>query len=285
MKVIHIDNLESQDLLPYLTLRRPEQHRKQGIFIAEGEKVVLRLLKSQLKIISLLITPEWHKILFSGTVSLGKSTDTRTYRSLDNVKIFIADKTLMERIVGFQLHQGIMALAYVPEEPILDDVLKKLKSDSIIVALDGLVNAENVGVIIRNSAAFGADLILTGETSSSPYLRRAVRNSMGAVFQIPILHTADLRGTLQAMRDKYGIRIIAAYLHEDNSLFTKDLPGTICIVFGNENKGISDKILEECDEKIAIPMMNQTDSLNVASASAVFLYEARKQRALSKSGR
>ena len=67
MKVIHIDNLESQDLLPYLTLRRPEQHWKQGIFIAEGEKVVLRLLKSQLKIISLLITPEWHKILFSVT--------------------------------------------------------------------------------------------------------------------------------------------------------------------------------------------------------------------------
>jgi tRNA G18 (ribose-2'-O)-methylase SpoU len=283
MEVIHITNLENSELEPYLTLRRPEEHWKRGIFIAEGEKVVIRLLKSSIIINSLLLTPEWYNSLLSDSWKEISFSENQFASRLSDAKIYLAEKEIMEKIVGFQLHQGIMALASVPPEPAIEDVLKTMQQDAIIVALDGLVNAENVGVIVRNCAAFGAELIIVGEKSSSPYLRRAVRNSMGALFQIPVIHTDNLQNTLRILSKQHSIRIIAAYLQEKASLFNRELPGTICIVFGNEDKGISKNVLEVCDEKIAIPMMKETDSLNVASASAVFLYEARKQRTLLKS--
>jgi len=285
MEIIKINNLESSELEPYRTLRRPEEHWKKGIFIAEGEKVVVRLLDSELKIHSLLLTEEWLDTLFPGMHSTTNDTVNPYVNRLYESMVYVADKGDLETIVGYRLHQGIMALASVPIEPSLQQILGHMPPSSIIVALDGLVNAENVGVIVRNCAAFGVELIIIGETSSSPYLRSAVRNSMGAVFQLPVIHTDNLRSTIEILRKEYNIRIIAAYPQENTSLFRKELRDTICIVFGNEHSGISREVLEVCDEKIAIPMMKETDSLNVASASAVFLYEARKQRDALSAGK
>lgn len=273
--LIYINNFDNPDLRPYLTLRRPEEQRKKGIFIAEGVKVVIRLLNSHLKIHTMLITQEWFDLL----IKKDKGISPPNYNNrLNDCKIFIASKEMMEKIVGYRLHQGIMAVASIPEEPKLEEFMSGIKSESIIVALDNLVNSENVGVIVRNCAAFGVDLILAGETSSSPYLRRAVRNSMGAIFQMPVIHSENLIDSLSLMKNKYHIRIIATDPHDNSSIFNKDLRGNICIVFGNEDSGVSEKILNICDERISIPMMKNTDSLNVASASSVFLYEARKQR-------
>jgi tRNA G18 (ribose-2'-O)-methylase SpoU len=278
MKIIEVNNIKSPDLEPYRTLRRPEEHWKKGVFVAEGEKVVLKLLSSELKVHSLLLTQKWLYKLFPGIKSDESDAGNKYIDRLNDSTVYVAKKDILETIVGYRLHQGVMALASVPREPSLEQIIGQIPPSSIIVALDGLVNAENVGVIVRNCAAFGVELIITGETSSSPYLRRAVRNSMGAVFQLPVIHTDNLHTTLQILRKEYNYRIIAADPQENTSLFRKELRNAICIVFGNEDQGISEKVLEVCDEKISIPMMNKTDSLNVASASAVFLYEARKQR-------
>ena len=156
--------------------------------------------------------------------------------------------------------------------------MKKLPTPHLLAALDGLVSAENVGVIVRNCAAFGVDALLVGETSSSPYLRRAVRNSMGTVFSLPICHVNDLADALTTLKDSYGTRIVAAHPHERSTIHTTPLTGNMCIVLGNEGDGLSPNILDVCTDRVAIPMMNGTDSLNVGSASAVFLYEARRQR-------
>lgn len=273
--LIYIKDFDNADLRPYLTLRRSEEQRKKGIFIAEGGKVVLRLLNSSLKIHTMLITQEWYDLI----INIDNRISPASYDDrLNDCKIFITSKAMMEKIVGYRLHQGIMAVASIPEEPKLEEFMSGKKSDSIIVALDNLVNSENVGVIVRNCAAFGVDLILSGETSSSPYLRRAVRNSMGAVFHMPVIHTESLSDSLNLLRNKFKTRIIATDPRDNSSIFNKDLRGNICIVFGNEDSGISEQILNICDERISIPMMKNTDSLNVASASSVFLYEARKQR-------
>ncbi len=232
--------------------------------MAEGEKVVRRLLDSPLTVVSVLVTEEWYKRLFHTEQPL--------------FDIFIADKELLQSIVGYNLHQGIMAVAKVPEQQFLEVILRQMSEPYLFVALDGLVNAENVGVVVRNCAAFGVDAIIVGETSSSPYLRRAVRNSMGTVFQFPVVHTADLAGALQSLQKTFHTNIIAAHPDEQSTIHNTNFMGNTCIVFGNEGEGISDKILKVCSSHVAIPMMNGTDSLNVASASAVFLYEARKQR-------
>ena len=268
VQIHKVQSLSLPELQPYRTLRRPVEHIKQGIFIAEGEKVVRRLLASGLDVVSLLVTPEWY----------GQLHTSKELERGHPLRIYIADKELLETIVGYNLHQGIMGVARVPEQSPENDFLQSLNKNHFLVALDGLVNSENVGVVVRNCAAFGVDALIVGETSSSPYLRRAVRNSMGTVFQLPVLHVSHLATTLMDLRRIHGTRAIAAHPQERSSIDNGNFRGNVCVVFGNEGDGISQVILNACTERVAIPMMNGTDSLNVASASAVFLYEANKQR-------
>ena len=264
-QIHEIHSLDLPALHPYRTLRRPQEHIQSGIFVAEGEKVVRRLLDSSHKVISLLLTSRWLDLL------------SKEY-SLNTPEIFVADKALLETIVGYPLHQGIMAVGRVPEEPNLKDFLQRVKQPFLLVGLDGIVSAENVGLILRNCGAFGVDGILCDKSSSSPYLRRAVRNSMGAVFRLPVMHVhlADVLPELEC-------KVLATTPASDVPLEKADLSGNLCVVFGNEGSGISDAVLRSCDVRVGIPMMNGTDSLNVASASAVFLYEIRKARTLKNS--
>ena len=266
-----VQSFDLPELQPYRTLRRPMDHFREGIFVAEGEKVVRRLISSNFTIISFLMTPEWYDVL-------ANQLTTHRPAAHNSPTVYIAEKHLLETIVGYNLHQGIMAMAQLPPQQSLEQVMKTLSNPHVLVALDGLVSAENVGVVVRNCAAFGVDAVLVGETSSSPYLRRAVRNSMGTVFHLPVIHTENLAGTLLVLHRTYGTRIIAAHPHEQSSIHDTSLAGNVCIVMGNEGEGISPQILAACTDRIAIPMMNGTDSLNVGSASAVFLYEVRKQR-------
>jgi tRNA G18 (ribose-2'-O)-methylase SpoU len=267
--VIHsVTTLDDRLLQPYRTLRRPVEHQREGIFVAEGEKVVRRLLESSLEILSLLLTPEW----------LENLRPILTSRPED-LQVFVAPKSIVESIVGFHLHQGIMAVARIPQPHLLGEALRQCHAPRLLVAVDGLTNAENLGVLVRNCAAFGVDAFLVGETSSNPYLRRAVRNSMGTIFRLSVVQLADLGATIHELKSVHGIRVIAAHPHtEQRALHDASFGGDCCIVFGSEGEGISESVLAVCDELVAIPMNDGVDSLNVASASAVFLYEVQRQR-------
>jgi tRNA G18 (ribose-2'-O)-methylase SpoU len=266
--IIPIVTLEEPDLQPYKTLRRPVEHQRGGIFVAEGEKVVKRLLESRLDVISVLLTPEWLE-------SSRPLLETRE----EGARIFVAPKQLVESIVGFRLHQGIMAVARIPQPVTLAAILARTRGPLFLVAVDGLTNAENLGVLVRNCAAFNVDALLVGETSSSPYLRRAVRNSMGAVFTLPVVHVPSLVDAVRQMQSAHSIHVIAAHPHaEQKTLQETALRRDCCIVFGSEGEGITPTVLAVCNESVAIPMRKGVDSLNVASASAVFLYEVQRQR-------
>ncbi len=273
-EIVRLTSLEHDGLRPYRTLRRQLDHFREGIFVAEGEKVVRRLLASGLTIRSMLMTPEWFSALFpegpssGGTSSLGAGA-----------VVFLAEKKLLESIVGFPLHQGIMAVGMTPPERSPAELFEAEATEQpLCVALDDLVNAENVGLIVRNCAAFGADLILCGETSGSPYMRRAVRSSMGTVFGANIVHSRDLADDLRSLRSAFGVRTIAADPAGKQHLYGVPLTGPVCIVLGHEGTGIRRQVLEACDTRVAIPMWNATDSINVSSACAVILSEARRQR-------
>lgn len=268
MIIIHVQSLDVPALEPYRTLRRPLEHQRQGIFVAEGEKVVRRLLESEIEVLSVLLTPEWLNV----------------YRPLMETRpekphVFVAEKMLVEQIVGFHLHQGIMAVGKIPKPSSLEHVLAQSPKPYLFVAIDGLTNAENLGVLVRNCVAFGVEALFVGETSSSPYLRRAVRNSMGTAFKLPIVHVSDLAETLRELRVKHNIRSIAAHPHANTkTVYQTNVHDDCCLVFGSEGEGVSPTVLGACDEAVAIPMHNDVDSLNVASASAVFLFEVRRQR-------
>ncbi len=270
MNIVSITSLELPELIPYRTLRRPVEHFRQGVFVAEGEKVVRRLLESPHELLSALMTPEWLE-----------EYHERLKARPEQFHVYVGTKKVLEKIVGFNLHQGIMALGRIPEPAHLDSLLLTTASPHIFVALEGLTNSENLGVLVRNCAAFGIQAVLVGETSSSPYLRRAVRNSMGTVFTVPIVHCTSLVETLTFLRMTQQFFIVAAHPHtEEHTIQTTDFSRHCCIVFGSEGNGISPQVFAVCDAASAIPMQHGIDSLNVASASAVFLYEVMRQRAI-----
>jgi tRNA G18 (ribose-2'-O)-methylase SpoU len=268
MTLHNISSLELPELQPYRTLRRPQEHLAQGIVVAEGAKVVRRFLDSNWSVVSLLLTREW----FDDIVALVPAA------RLEGVNVYIGEKQLLETIVGFPLHQGIMAVGKVPVERSVHETVASLPSPHFLVALDGLVHAENVGTIVRNCAGFGVDGVVVGTTSASPYLRRAVRNSMGGIFKLPCVHVDELAHSLASLRQECNTRIIVADAHADTAIHESDFSGNICIVLGNEDEGVSSAVEALADVHVRIPMENNTDSLNVASASAVMLYEARKNR-------
>jgi tRNA G18 (ribose-2'-O)-methylase SpoU len=192
--------------------------------------------------------------------------------------VFVAEKKLLETLTGFSMYQGLLAVGKVPPLPSLADVLRTRSRPYLLAAVDALSSAENVGALVRNCAAFNVSGLLVGETSSSPFLRRAVRSSMGAVFEMPIVETPNLAHSLTELRG-HGVRCIAAHPHaQRQGLSQAPFAQDCCIVFGSEGAGISPPVLAACDDSAAIPMPPNVDSLNVGSAAAAFLYEANRQR-------
>jgi tRNA G18 (ribose-2'-O)-methylase SpoU len=267
LRVQQVDSLDQPELAPYRTMRRQREHRQQGIFVAEGEKVVRRLLESEFTVVSLLLPEKW----FVEYEPLIRSRP-------EEIHIHLAEKKLLERLTGFSMFQGVLGVGRIPVAHALEKVLRQSAPPRLLAAVEGLSNAENVGVLVRNCAAFSVQALLVSHTSSSPFLRRAVRSSMGAVFRLPIVENIDLVRTLRELRAR-GIRCLAAHPHADKrKLGQVDLAADCCVVFGSEGCGISPEVLEACDERVAIPMASGVDSLNVGNAAAVFFYEANRQR-------
>lgn len=263
-----ITSLDLPELAPYRTLKRPLEHREQGIFVAEGDKVVHRLLASQLDVVSVLL-PD-HR--------LGEYEPALRSRR-ETIPVFaVTDRRVLEELIGFEMFQGVLAVAKTPQPLVLSALLGRTTSPRLFVAADGLTNAENIGLLARNCAAFGAQALIVGETCASPFLRRAVRNSMGTVFELPVIESGNLVSSLGELRT-YGVRCFAAHPHTDKrTLLVADFMTDCCIVFGAEGDGISPAVLAACDEAVAIPMASNVDSLNVTGAAAVFLYEVQRQR-------
>ena len=268
--MLHVEKIESLDileLLPYRTMRRQSEHKSQGLFVAEGEKVVRRLLESSFTVVSVLLPEKWLRLL-----------EPLLLARPEQVRVFVAEKKLLETLTGFSMYQGLLAIGRIPARRSLEEILARSSRPRLVAAVDGLSSAENLGALVRNCAAFEAQALVVGETSSSPFLRRAVRSSMGTIFQLPIVETRDLAGTLGGLR-RQGVRCLAAHPHAGGrTLSLADFTGDCCIVFGSEGYGLSPNVLAACDEAIAVPMPEMVDSLNVGSAAAVFLYEASRQR-------
>jgi tRNA G18 (ribose-2'-O)-methylase SpoU len=269
--VQRIDSLELPELAPYRTMRRQMEHRQEGIFVAESDKVVQRLLESEFTVVSLLLPEKWLE-RFAALLA------TRP----EEIYVYILEKEKLEHLTGFTFYQGVLAVGKIPPSPTLDDLLARSARPRLFAAVEGLTNAENLGGLVRNAAAFGVQALLVDQFSTSPYLRRAVRGSMGTIFRMPVLEKLDLARTMPVLQSA-GLVCIAAHPHAGmRTLPRTDLTGECCVVFGSEGYGISPALLGACDQAVAIPMVPGVDSLNVGSAAAAFLYEAYRQRSGSE---
>jgi tRNA G18 (ribose-2'-O)-methylase SpoU len=271
-----VAEFETPELAPYRTMRWQHEQRQQGIFVAEGEKVVRRLLESDFEVVSLLLPRKWYEQYAD---SLGKRPEPA-------IDVFTAEKPVLEQLTGFSFYQGVLAVARVPktvslEETIRQKTLQKAGQPKLLVALDEISSAPNMGGLIRNCVAFGVDALVVGETCCSPWLRRSVRSSMGTIFKLPIVEAVKLTESIELMK-RHGMRIIAAHAHtEQRSLSQVDFRGDCTVVLGSEGYGLSEEVLKLCDEEVVIPMQNEVDSLNVGTAGAIFLYEVSRQRGMA----
>ena len=237
----------------------------------EGDKVLHRLLASDFTVVSVLLLEE----------RLAEFEPLLRARLEKEIAVFVCERPAFAELVGFEIYQGVLAIAKIPAPLSLEKILADSERPRFFVALDGLSNAENVGAIMRNCVAFGVQTLIVGETCASAFLRRTVRNSMGAIFKLSVLESNNLVQTLRELR-AHGISCIAAHPHTDKKVLPQaDFIRDCCVVFGSEGHGISSQVLAACDEAVTIPMANDVDSLNVSAAAAVFLYEVQRQRGKS----
>ncbi len=258
MNTTEITDISDSRIEHYRTLQAtPALHTRSRVFIAEGEKTVRALLRSPLDILSFFALPGYYERL----------APLLAARNLPEDRLFTASRELMNDIVGFRLHQGVMAMARQPDEP----ALRQLRPH--LAVFDGIVDSENVGAIVRNCAAFGVQSLVVGGGGSSPYLRRAVRASMGAICFMDVYFADDLPYTFGELREQYGYTIISL---EHNpravALGSLSFPERCAMVFGSEGSGISPQVLAASDHIAMIPHLPIVDSLNVGSAAAVALY-------------
>jgi len=240
--MIEIADIYDSRINPYLSLRR-----QQGTFIVEGEKGITALLNSNLPVLSFFALSKYYEKL-----------------QLPAVPCYTADESIMTQIVGYRLHQGVMAHVAAPESVPLEDLHER------IVVLNGLCNAENVGAIMRNCAAFGIRSVIVDEKSSDPYLRRSVKVSMGSVFNLKVHYTENLVETLNCLKEK-GYTIVGADNKEGAiNAASYVYPLKSVLIVGSEGHGLD--VVESCQQLVKIPIEPQVDSLNVAAATAVLLY-------------
>ncbi|HEY1923143.1 MAG TPA: RNA methyltransferase [Tepidisphaeraceae bacterium] len=233
--------------------------RDGGRFIVESETVVRRLLASRVPVESLFVAER--KL---ATMEPVVSAET---------PIYVGNDALLEGVIGFDFHSGVLACGIRPPSPSLADVVPSREKPALLAICQEISNTENMGLLIRVATAFGVDAMILGERCCDPYFRQSVRVSMGAVFSLPIVRSNNLLADLDALRQEFGVQRLAAVLSGDaEPLKTFRPEARVAVVFGNEAQGLGPETIEHCDRRITIPMRRGTDSLNVATAAAVFLF-------------
>ena len=278
MPVIEIDSLDDPRVWAYRDLKDRELAKAGRRFIAEGHHVALRLLGSDYACESVLCSD--------------KRLDMVQPHVPAGVDLFVAPAKVVDAIVGYQFHSGVLAVGLRPPVRSLDAWMASVRGDSegnplpgplpkgegagnalTLVVCPHTRNCDNLGSIIRIAAAMGADGLLLGEACTDPFWRRTIRVSMGTVFRLPLRVSEDLAADLRELRARYGVTLVATTL-DDNAtpLQLTTRPPRLGLLLGSEDQGLGPHWTNLCDQKVTLAMHHGTDSLNVATAAAVFLY-------------
>lgn len=243
---------------------------EKGIFIAESPKVVERALDAGFKPISILIED--------------KHIDTQAkdiLKKCGDIPIYTAPFDVLTKLTGFQLTRGMLCAMRRPKLPSIEEVCEGKKR---IAVLENVMNPTNVGAIFRSAAALGIDAVLLTSTCSNPLYRRAIRVSMGTVFQISWTYIGSEQDNTSEsyvnILKNLGFITAAMALKEDSvSIDNEGLKSCdkLAIILGSEGEGLLDSTIQNCDYTVLIPMAYGVDSLNVAAASAVAFWELRKR--------
>lgn len=261
---ILIDRLDDPRVAVYRNLKDRDLKARHGRFIAEGEFVVRRLLASP------------RHGAESVLVSRNKADEIAAAAAPRGVQVFVAPQAVLNEVVGFRFHTGVLACGLRPAPPRLEDVLPADPSAAaLLVVCPDLNNSENLGAMIRISAAFGAAALVVGPQCHDPWARQAVRVSMGTIFTLPVVQGDDLIADLRRMGEQFGVARVATVLDagpQVEVLARSPAARRMAVLFGGEAHGLTPEVLACCDRRVTIPMRLGTDSLNVAVAAGIVLH-------------
>ncbi len=259
MGVVRIDSLDDPRIAAYRCLKERELAREGERFIAEGEHLLRRLLASDYPVESVMLAE--------------RRAEEMASLAPPEVPVYVAAGELIHQIIGYKFHSGVIACGRRKPSPSLEQIVASAGKRLTLVVCPELNNAENLGSIIRISAAFGVDAMILGPLCCDPFWRQSVRVSMGTVFSLPIVRSKDLTGDLRELRQRWGVELAATVLAEDAEPLAEATRGDrLALLLGSEAQGLSREQIEACDRRVTIPMKMGTDSLNVAVAAGVFLY-------------
>nr|WP_156612024.1 RNA methyltransferase [Auraticoccus cholistanensis] len=268
--MVRVVDPADERLADYVRLRdvslRRHLESEQGLFIAEGEKVIRRSLEAGYRPRSLLLSERW-------LAGLADLLDAHP-----DVPVYVVDEALAEQVTGFHVHRG--ALASLHRE-VRHTVAELLALDRLVVCED-VVDHTNVGAILRSAAGLGFDGCLLAPRAADPLYRRSVKVSMGAVFSLPWARLEDWEDAVGLLR-RAGFLTVALALSEDavdlprlaadlEARAAAGTPARVALLLGTEGAGLSPHWVEQAEVVARIPMSRGIDSLNVAAAAAVACY-------------
>ncbi|NLV44487.1 MAG: 23S rRNA (guanosine(2251)-2'-O)-methyltransferase RlmB [Candidatus Hydrogenedentes bacterium] len=187
------------------------------------------------------------------------------------------DYERIRALCGAADHQGYLARMGPFPYDSLDALLERKSEAPLYVLLDGLRDPHNFGAILRSAAALGADAVIAGGEGQAPVNNHVVRASAGALNRIPLARADAMAPVLERLREQ-GVWCVAALPRADLPVWDCDFKQPVAILMGNEAQGLPDDLVARCDAGITIPQLSSLDSLNVAAAAAVVLYEVERQR-------
>jgi len=259
--VIRIDTLDDERLSEFRNVPDPDLVSRHGLFVAEGRLVVRRLLDSGLEARAVLATDTALASLQDGLV---------THRALP---VYVVSQDVMNSVTGFNIHRGCLALGVRPPARDWRDVSATTRR---LVVLERVGDADNVGSIFRNAAAFGAGGVLLQSGCADPLYRKAIRTSVAASLTVPY---AAAEPWPQMLRDLHhaGWATVGMTPSADAASVRETVAGIasqpVALVLGHEGDGLTREALDACRHRARIPMAADVDSVNVATAAAIALYE------------
>ncbi len=249
---IAIDDAADPRLRDYRALKEHRLTAEGGRFVAESERVVRRLIGSGLPVQSVLLTAPRLATLADALAG--------------PFPVYLASQEVLDGVAGFHVHRGCLAIGARPP------VARIPAGARAVLVLEDLTDVDNLGAIARHAAAFGADALLLSPRSADPFYRKAIRVSLGAVFTLPIVRAERWPDALADLRAD-GLALVAAVVAPDATPLSRfPAPARFALLLGAEGPGLSAAARAACDHQVTIPMGPGADSLNVATAAAIFLY-------------
>ena len=255
-------------IAPYRLLSDSALLQSQGLFIAEGRLVVRRLIESGgWAVRSLLVNPAAAASLQSAFALLDEA-----------VPIYVCETRDFLGVTGHDIHRGCLALVERPPARRVADVLatsdRATALPRVVVVLEGVTNADNVGGVFRNAAAFGAGAVLLSPTCCDPLYRKAIRTSMAATLFVPYARVDSWPGGLDALR-MHGYTIVALTPREPSvtleAFAATARPARVALLVGTEGEGLTAAVEDAADVRVRIPISTRVDSLNLSVATGIAL--------------